>query len=128
MGSRDLHDAGENVYAALGRTPRGRRLLVFFIYKPRTHDALILSAREPSRREWKLYERFRTEPGSSSAMACRAVIRGSRYCLPRILERIAAFLALVDLADVSEVAMIFAPAPEKNSLVLCVLAVVRAAR
>ena len=51
------HRSGENVYAALGRTPGGRRLLVFFIYKPRTHDALILSAREPTRREQKLYEK-----------------------------------------------------------------------
>lgn len=51
------HKPGENVYAALGRTHDGRRLLVFFIYKPRTHDALILSAREPSRRERKLYEK-----------------------------------------------------------------------
>ena len=48
---------GENLYAALGRTRGGRRLLVFFIYKPRTHDALILSGREPSQRERKLYEK-----------------------------------------------------------------------
>ena len=51
------HKPGENVYAALGRTHGGRRLLVFFVYKPHTHDALILSAREPSRRERKLHEK-----------------------------------------------------------------------
>jgi uncharacterized DUF497 family protein len=45
------------VYAAFGRTGGGRRLLVFFVYKPRTHEALILSAREPSRRERRLYEK-----------------------------------------------------------------------
>jgi len=51
------HRRGENVYAAFGRTGGGRRLLVFFVYKPRTHEALILSAREPSRRERRLYEK-----------------------------------------------------------------------
>jgi uncharacterized protein len=51
------HRAGENVYAAFGRAQNHRRLLVFFVYKPRTHDALILSAREPSQRERKLYEK-----------------------------------------------------------------------
>jgi uncharacterized DUF497 family protein len=51
------HRPGENVYTASGRTRGGRRLLVFFIHKPRTHEALILSAREPSQRERKLYEK-----------------------------------------------------------------------
>jgi len=51
------HRRGENVYAALGRTRGGRRLLVFFIHKPRTHEGLILSAREPSGRERKQYEK-----------------------------------------------------------------------
>jgi len=51
------HRRGENVYAALGRTAAGRRLLVFFVFKPRTREALILSAREPSQRERKLYEK-----------------------------------------------------------------------
>ena len=49
--------AGENVYAAFGRTRSGRRLLVFFVYKPRTHEALIVSAREPTQRERRLYEK-----------------------------------------------------------------------
>lgn len=51
------HRPGENVYAAFGRTHGGRRLLVFFVYKARTQDALILSAREPSQRERRLYEK-----------------------------------------------------------------------
>ncbi len=51
------HRRGENVYAALGRTAAGRRLLLFFVFKPRTREALILSAREPSQRERKLYEK-----------------------------------------------------------------------
>ena len=51
------HRPGENVYAAFGKTQSGRRLLVFFVYKPRTREALILSAREPSQRERKLYEK-----------------------------------------------------------------------
>ena len=51
------HRAGENVYAAFGRTRNGRRLLVFFVHKPRTREALVLSAREPSQRERKLYEK-----------------------------------------------------------------------
>jgi uncharacterized DUF497 family protein len=51
------HRAGENAYAAFGRTGSGRRLLVFFVYKPRTHEALIVSAREPTQRERRLYEK-----------------------------------------------------------------------
>jgi len=51
------HRAGENVYAAFGRTRSGRRLLVFFVYQPRTHEALIVSAREPTQRERRLYEK-----------------------------------------------------------------------
>jgi len=45
---------GENVYSAIGRTHAGRSLIVFFVHKARTHDALIISARAPSRRERKL--------------------------------------------------------------------------
>ena len=51
------HRFGENVYAAFGRTRAGRRLLVFFVHKPRTREALILSAREPSVRERRFYEK-----------------------------------------------------------------------
>ncbi len=45
------HRRGEDVYAAIGKTNRGRSLIVFFVYKRTTRDALILSARVPSRRE-----------------------------------------------------------------------------
>ena len=47
---------GENVYAALGRTLAGRYLIVFFVHK-RDRRALILSAREMTRAERRLYER-----------------------------------------------------------------------
>jgi len=46
--------AGENVYAALGRTEAGRYLVVYFIYKP-TKEALVVSAREMTPREKKAY-------------------------------------------------------------------------
>ena len=45
---------GEDVYAAIGKTDAGRRLFVFFVYKPRTREALVISARGPSRRERNL--------------------------------------------------------------------------
>ena len=45
---------GEDVYFAAGRTDAGRYLLVFFIFK-KTHDALILSAREMTPRERRRY-------------------------------------------------------------------------
>ena len=45
------HRRGDDVYAAKGRTDRGRNLIVFFVHKRLTRDALILSARSPSRRE-----------------------------------------------------------------------------
>ena len=45
---------GENVYAAIGNTKAGRRLIAFFVYKPRSREALVISARVPSRRERNL--------------------------------------------------------------------------
>jgi hypothetical protein len=45
---------GENVYAAIGKTKAGRRLIVFFVHKPRTREALVISSRGPSRRERNL--------------------------------------------------------------------------
>jgi uncharacterized DUF497 family protein len=42
------------VYAAVGKTRGGRPLIVFFVYKPRTHEALVVSVREPSKRERNL--------------------------------------------------------------------------
>jgi uncharacterized DUF497 family protein len=48
--------AGEDVYAAFGRTDAGRYLTVFFIYK-RNRKAMPLSARAMSGRERKAYGR-----------------------------------------------------------------------
>jgi len=47
---------GENVYMALGQTEAGRYLAVLFIYK-RTKEALILSARDMTKKEKRLYGR-----------------------------------------------------------------------
>ena len=49
------HRSGENVYAALGYTNAGRRLIVFFVYK-RDKSALLLSARNMTIAERKRYE------------------------------------------------------------------------
>jgi len=50
------HIPGENLYAALGRTESGRFLIVFFVYKT-THEALLISARDMTKKEIKQYER-----------------------------------------------------------------------
>ena len=49
------HQKGENVYAALGQTSGGRYLIVFFVYK-KNGRALILSARDMTKSERRLYE------------------------------------------------------------------------
>ena len=46
--------AGEDLYAAYGRTHSGRKLTVFFIRK-KTGTALIVSAREMTAAEWRSY-------------------------------------------------------------------------
>ena len=51
------HTAGEDVYAAFGQTFGGRYLSVFFIYKPKTKIAVIISARDMSGKERKTYGR-----------------------------------------------------------------------
>lgn len=48
------HHKGEDAYAAIGKTKSGRSLMVFFIYKRRERDALVVSARTPSKRERNL--------------------------------------------------------------------------
>ena len=48
---------GENVYSAMGSTDNKRNLIVFFIYKKSKH-ALILSARDMTKSERKLYEKI----------------------------------------------------------------------
>lgn len=49
------HRSGENVYSAMGSTRAGRKMIVFFIYKPRG-EALILSARDMKKAERRRYE------------------------------------------------------------------------
>jgi len=48
------HIAGEDVYGAYGQTNAGRYLSVFFVYKL-NHDALVISARNMSKKERKRY-------------------------------------------------------------------------
>ena len=45
---------GEHLYAAMGRTAAGRYLIIYFVYKT-TKEALIISAREMTRKEKKAY-------------------------------------------------------------------------
>lgn len=45
---------GEDVYRALGQSEAGRYLAVFFIYK-KSHEALIISARDMKHQERKHY-------------------------------------------------------------------------
>jgi len=49
------HRKNENVYAALGQTYEGRYLIIFFVYK-RNGQALIISARDMTKSERRLYE------------------------------------------------------------------------
>lgn len=49
------HRSGEDVYAAMGQTDGGRYLIVFFVYKT-DKRALIVSARDMTRAERRLYE------------------------------------------------------------------------
>jgi len=48
---------GEDVYAAFGQTFGGRYLSVFFVYRPSNHIAIIISARDMSKKERKAYGR-----------------------------------------------------------------------
>ena len=50
------HRKGEDVYAALGQTYEGRYLIIFFVYK-RNGRALIISARDMTKSERRLYEK-----------------------------------------------------------------------
>lgn len=45
---------GEDLYYAYGRADNGRYIFIVFIYK-RTHDALIVSARDMDQKERKRY-------------------------------------------------------------------------
>ncbi|MCK4764586.1 MAG: BrnT family toxin [Candidatus Aminicenantes bacterium] len=46
---------GNDVYAAFGQTFAGRYLAVFFVYKPETAAAIIISARDMNKKEKKSY-------------------------------------------------------------------------
>ena len=48
---------GEDVYAAFGQSFGGRYLSVFFIFKPNDNTAIIISARDMSKKERKTYAR-----------------------------------------------------------------------
>jgi hypothetical protein len=45
---------GEDLYAALSRTAAGRYLIIYFVYKT-TKEALIISARDMTRKEKRAY-------------------------------------------------------------------------
>ena len=49
------HTEGEDVYSAFGQTTSGRYLSIFFIYKPATQTAIIISTRTMSDQERKTY-------------------------------------------------------------------------
>jgi len=49
------HRSRENVYAAMGQTDDGRYLIIFFVHKT-DKRALILSARDMTKAERRLYE------------------------------------------------------------------------
>ena len=48
---------GEDVYAAFGQTFGGRYLSIFFVFKPKDNTAIIISARDMSKKERKSYAR-----------------------------------------------------------------------
>jgi uncharacterized protein len=45
---------GEDLYAAMNRTAAGRYLMIYFVYKT-TKEALIISAREMTKKEKRTY-------------------------------------------------------------------------
>ncbi len=49
------HTKGNDVYGAFGQTFAGRYLSVFFVYKPGMATAIIISARDMSKKERKTY-------------------------------------------------------------------------
>ena len=51
------HTSGQDVYAAFGQTLGGRYLAIFFVYKPSTATAIIISARDMTTSERKRYGR-----------------------------------------------------------------------
>ncbi len=46
---------GEDLYSAQGQTEAGRYLIVYFLYKPRSREALVVTAREMTQKERQQY-------------------------------------------------------------------------
>lgn len=57
--ARKGHRRGEDVYFAMGKSSGGRLLIVFFIRKL-SGEALVISARDMSAKERRLYEKAKT--------------------------------------------------------------------
>jgi hypothetical protein len=51
------HMSSEDVFAATGQTFGGRYLIIFFVYKPATHTAVIISGRDMTKKEKRQYGR-----------------------------------------------------------------------
>ena len=51
------HIENNDVYAAFGQTFSGRYVVVFFVYKPATTTAILISARDMSTKERRAYGR-----------------------------------------------------------------------
>lgn len=51
------HTPGEDVYGAFGQSYGGRYLVVFFVYKPTTETAIVISARDMTQTERRRYAR-----------------------------------------------------------------------
>jgi uncharacterized DUF497 family protein len=51
------HVPGEDVYTATGQNLGGRYLIIFFVYKPAIHTAIIISGRDMTPKEKKQYGR-----------------------------------------------------------------------
>jgi len=51
------HITGDNVYAAFGQSLGGRYLVLFFVFKPANHTAIIISARDMTAKEKRQYGR-----------------------------------------------------------------------
>ena len=46
---------GEDLYSAQGQTEAGRYLIEYFLYKPRSREALVVTAREMTQKERQQY-------------------------------------------------------------------------
>ncbi|MBI3958033.1 MAG: BrnT family toxin [Chloroflexi bacterium] len=51
------HMPGEDIYAAFGQSYAGRYLAIFFVYKPATETAIVISGRDMTQSERRRYAR-----------------------------------------------------------------------